>query len=436
MKILYIVPYAPTPIRTRPYNLLLGLLRQGHQVTLATVWENDAENKSLAELTQAGAQVLAAHLSKPRIAINLAAALISGLPLQANYSWQPGVAKQIIARCIYSAKSYDRSCEFDIIHIEHLRGAIYGLRLHSKEPNGSGLSGWPSTTLATELNTTVPIIWDSVDNISSLFEQAARNGASNFGRWVTRFEIPRTRRYEANLIDQFTRTLVTSPVDLAAFEKLREEVKVRSQSPSNLTISVLTNGVDLDTFKPSETPYQRDLVIFSGKLSYHANISAALFLVKQVMPIVWERRPQTRVLLAGKDPNPILLSLSKENHRVEITGTIPDLPSHIQSAAVSAATITYGAGVQNKVLEAMACATPVVATSKAVSALKAEPGYEALVADDPVGIATHILSLLGDEQMRQNIAQNGLNYVRRNHQWNSVTSQLVTIYENILNRAS
>jgi glycosyltransferase involved in cell wall biosynthesis len=177
-------------------------------------------------------------------------------------------------------------------------------------------------------------------------------------------------------------------------------------------------------------------VIFSGKLSYHANISAALFLVKQVMPIVWERRPQTRVLLAGKDPNPILLSLSKENHRVEITGTIPDLPSHIQSAAVSAATITYGAGVQNKVLEAMACATPVVATSKAVSALKAEPGYEALVADDPVGIATHILSLLDDEQMRQNIGQNGLNYVRRNHQWNSITSQLVTIYENILNRAS
>ena len=435
MKILYIVPYAPTPIRTRPYNLLIGLLGQGHQVTLATVWENETEKSILADFTKKGMHVLAAHLSRPRIAKNLVTALIFGHPLQANYSWQPEVARQVDALCNFTPNSHQLSPNFDIIHIEHLRGAIYGLRIRSKQTQGSTPPGWLNLRAAAGLSTTIPIVWDSVDNISALFEQAARRGASRFGRWVTQFEIPRTRRFEASLLDQFQQTLVTSPVDKRAFEKLLEEEKHCSNSQHSLPIEVLTNGVDLITFRPAETSYQRDLVIFSGKLSYHANISAALYLVKQVMPIVWERRPHTRVLLAGKDPHSILQGLSKEDHRIELTGTVPDLPSYIQRAAVAVATITYGAGVQNKVLEAMACATPVVATSKAISALQAQPEHEILVADDPNGLAAQILRLLEDEQLRQSIAQNGLDYVRRNHKWNPIATQLVTIYEKVVHNS-
>ena len=50
MRILYLVPYAPTPIRTRPYNLIRALARRGHRITVATLWEDAAERGALVEL--------------------------------------------------------------------------------------------------------------------------------------------------------------------------------------------------------------------------------------------------------------------------------------------------------------------------------------------------------------------------------------------------
>ena len=66
LNLLMIIPYAPTLIRTRPYNLLKGLIRNGHKVTLATLWENEAERKALDEWRALGATVLACELTRKR----------------------------------------------------------------------------------------------------------------------------------------------------------------------------------------------------------------------------------------------------------------------------------------------------------------------------------------------------------------------------------
>lgn len=409
MKILFVIPYTPTPIRTRPYNLLRNLAQAGHQVSLATIWEDSSEQEALQEYANQGIKIISAPLRKSRIVQNLTIALLNRSPLQSYYSWNPEIAKKIVETLIFNQTN------FDIIHVEHLRGAQYGLYL--------------KTQLARQA-IPIPVVWDSVDNISALFEQAARQNKVGFGRWVTRFELPRTRRYEASLINRFERILVTSPLDRMAFENLAANKNILT------TIDVLTNGVDLETFVPSSDPPQSDTLVFSGKLSYHANVASALFLVQQVMPFVWQRRPQVRLQLVGKDPHPHLQHLSQRDSRIEVTGTVPDIQRYLQQASAAAATLLYGAGVQNKVLEAMACQTPVVATSRAISALQVQPGQDVLVADEPADLAEHFLNMLENFDYRQEIAKNGLRYVRMNHDWKMIVNQLQNIYEDVISHHS
>ena len=95
MHILYIVPYTPTPIRTRPYHLLRGLVARGHRVTLATLWQSDAEHAALADWQRLGVEVIATPLSKPRAAWNSLLALPAGIPMQASYCWQPELAQAL-----------------------------------------------------------------------------------------------------------------------------------------------------------------------------------------------------------------------------------------------------------------------------------------------------------------------------------------------------
>jgi glycosyltransferase involved in cell wall biosynthesis len=101
----------------------------------------------------------------------------------------------------------------------------------------------------------------------------------------------------------------------------------------------------------------------------------------------------------------------------------------LRKAAVAVAPLLYGAGVQNKVLEAMACGTPVVAMSQAISALSVQPGAECLVADTAPTLAAAILSLLHDEDLRARMGAAGRRYVEDNHNWNAIIAHLENIYQ-------
>lgn len=419
MRILFVVAYTPTPIRTRPYNLLRTLARRGHAVTLCTLWENEPERYALEQLKDQGISVIAARLTRPRSAWNCLRALPTAMPLQADYCWHP----ELFERMQKAVGS--RQHPFDAIHVEHLRGARYGVALRKELcllPSGYRL----------------PILWDSVDCISHLFEQAARNSRSMFGRVATRFELARTRRYEAWLVNQFDRVLVASSVDAEALQALvsgsefqfsgRAQPSTRNQRPA--TICTLPNGVALDYFVPDDARRETETIVFTGKMSYHANVTAALHLVNDIMPLVWKERPGVRVQVVGKDPSRQVCALAKDR-RLLVTGGVPDLQPFLQRATVAVAPMSYGAGIQNKVLEAMACATPVVATPQAVSALHACPEDHFLLANDPADFARQIFRLLDDADLQFRMGQAGRRYVEQHHNWDRIVGQLEGIYRDL-----
>ncbi|MEE9188722.1 MAG: glycosyltransferase, partial [Anaerolineales bacterium] len=201
-------------------------------------------------------------------------------------------------------------------------------------------------------------------------------------------------------------------------------------------VEVLPNGVDLGYFSPAENGERDDqTVVLSGKMSYHANISMVVGFIEDIMPLVWEKRPGVKVWLVGKDPSPRVLAYAQYPN-IQVTGTVDDMRPYLTKATLSAAPISYGVGIQNKVLEAMACATPVIASQQAVSALGVEAGKEIVVADDSLDFANKVISLLDERERRESVGRAGRQFVERNHDWVVLAARLEEVYTQSLNRQS
>ena len=399
MNVLYLVPYVPSLIRVRPYHFIRGLLQRGHRVTVLSLWSNEVERNELEQLAILTASTVGESLSKLRSYWNVVQALLTSEPLQAVYCWQPALAEKL----------QQMREDFDIVHVEHLRGARYGLGL----TNGT--------------QTCVPFVWDSVDCISELFEQASTNGASAISRLITRFDLPRTKRYEGQLLDAFDRVVVTSAHDAAALRRL---------NTNGAEISVIPNGVDLDYFTPNTSGTRRhSAIVMTGKMSYHANVAMAHRFVEQVLPRIWAERPEAQLWIVGKDPPRAVRELGRHK-QVQVTGTVPDIRPFLRSATLAVAPAPYAVGIQNKVLEAMACETPVVASPQAASGLSANHGRELLIADDPEDFSTAVLSLLGDPGIRRSLGRAGRRYVERHHRWSNSVMKLEGIYDELIDAAS
>jgi len=410
VKILFVCPYVPTPIRTRPYHFIRTLAQRGHQLTLATVWESDWERQQLREFEKQGLQVLTARLSRPRSAANMLGAWLKRLPLQSRYCWVPALARQL------GPALQARPAAFDVVHVEHLRGAEYGLALRQ----------------AGAAPHRAPIVWDSVDCISMLFEQAIQHSRSRFGRWAARLELPATRRYEAWAVGQFDQVLVTSQVDRAALDGL-VGLAPPAAHPQRKAIRVVPNGVDLARFSQPARPREPGTVVLSGKMSYHANVTAAHQLINHIMPRVWARRPDVKVNIVGSSPAPEIRAMARRHApRVSVTGYVPDVLPYLQSATAAVAPMAYGAGIQNKVLEAMACATPVVASPQAVAAFEAPIREALLIADGAQASAEAILSVLADPALQAVLGGRGRAYVEQRYSWQVVTGELESIYDGLV----
>ncbi len=396
MRVLYIVPYVPNLISVRPYNLIRSLSERGHDVTVRTLWTNPQDKADIEKLRAVCHDVKASHMPRLRSFANMLRALPSRVPLQTVYSWQPNLVTDL------NGNTHE---QYDVVHVEHLRGAQYGLHLKKQIK--------------------LPIIWDSVDCITHLFRQTVAGSKDWRGRWRSRLDLKRTSRYEGWLLTQFDHVLVTSEVDRQAL------LGLASQTVADNHVSVLANGVDLDYFTPGHEQ-QRDpaTLVVSGKMSYHANVSMVLHLFHNIMPHIWAKRPDVKLLVVGKDPTREIQALAAHTD-VTVTGTVAHLPPYLRRATVAVAPLVYGAGIQNKLLEAMACGTPVVTTPQSVAHLQLEPGRDLLVGHHPEAFAAQVLSLLNSPQQRRQIGKNGRYYIETFHYWPNIAARLESIYSTL-----
>ena len=226
MDILFVTPYVPSRIRTRPYNLIRALIKLGHQVTLlAAAGASVDEWEQAEELSDAGVRVETFPVSMLRSMGNCLQALPTREPLQAAFSYHPDWDRRL------RELSSEGCC--DVVHVEHLRAA----RLLSAVAD-------------------LPLVYDSVDCISLLFEQTARRGSQLRSRLLAAADLARTRRYEAQILTRCDQVVVTSRRDAEALKKLAS--RYLSPSSTRAPVTVITNGVDLEYFCPPGPCRARD----------------------------------------------------------------------------------------------------------------------------------------------------------------------------------
>jgi glycosyltransferase involved in cell wall biosynthesis len=396
MKILFISPYLPTVVRVRPYQFIRHLAQLGHKITLV-YYDSPTAAAPDTEIRAACEKIFAFQLPKKQIIFNGLRALPTRTPFQAKYGWLPAMYKQLV-RLIN-----DPAAGYELIHIEHIRGVIYGEELKARKKIRS-----------------LPMVWDSVDSITYLFRQAARQHPSWIKRTFLNWEAQRTAGYEPKVAALFEQTFITSETDRLYF------LSNGTNTPNNMC--VVPNGVDLDYFSPGYQQREEKTLVISGKMSYHANEKMVLRLVEEILPLIWEKDPEVKLWIVGQNPGERIRQLGTDK-RITITGWVEDMRPYLQKATLAIAPLAYGAGIQNKVLEAMACETPVVTSTSALQAIKAENGIHLFASDDPALIAEQVLFLLKNGTERNKMGKAGRIYVEKHHSWSSMALKLTKIYQ-------
>jgi sugar transferase (PEP-CTERM/EpsH1 system associated) len=227
---------------------------------------------------------------------------------------------------------------------------------------------------------------DMMDIDSAKFAAYARAGRPPMA-WVHAREARTLLSLERAAAAAFDHALFVSEAEARAFLALAPEAAGR--------VGFVENGVDFTRFDPAAAhpdplPPGPPSLVFTGAMGYAPNIEAVTWFADAVLPRLEGR---ARFVIVGQNPAPAVRALA-ERPGIMVTGTVPDVRPYLAHAAAAVAPLQLARGVQNKVLEAMAMARPVVATSAAFEGIHATPGRDLLVADQAQAFAAAVLAVL------------------------------------------
>jgi glycosyltransferase involved in cell wall biosynthesis len=235
-----------------------------------------------------------------------------------------------------------------------------------------------------------------------------------FSRLVYRIETPRVRRYEVEIADRFDEVWVVSSRD-------RDELLERGAPAS---IRVIPNGVDpswIADARPAALP-RPGRILFVGHLAVPHNADAVRFFASEVMPLIRREEPRAEFVAAGKGAGGELRRLERRGW-LTLPGFVPDLRRTLEEASVFVAPLRFAAGVQNKVLEAMAAGRPVVATPEVNAGIGAQPGQEIVLAGEPGSFAAETLALIRDPERAARLGSAGRALAEARFDWSALRAR-------------
>lgn len=187
--------------------------------------------------------------------------------------------------------------------------------------------------------------------------------------------------------------------------------------PSANTLTIV-NGVDSEFFHPNSGEIDMSKLIFTGVMNYGPNEDAAIYFCEAILPLIQKRYPHVQFWVVGKDPTEKVQALTLRSG-THVTGGVPDIRPHLQTAGIFVCPIRYGAGIKNKVLAALAMQKAVVATRCSIDGLDLRENEDLLIADTPEEFAAKVIRLLQDPDFAKRLGQNGREFVADKYSWNS-----------------
>lgn len=199
------------------------------------------------------------------------------------------------------------------------------------------------------------------------------------------------------------------------------------------SVVIVPNGVDVKAHLIDCDPPEPYSLVYSGALTYHANLDAMEFFLNSVFPLIKARHPQALLRITGDNSDVDLSSLPlEETSGVEFTGFLQDVRSCVAQSHVCVVPLRVGGGTRLKILEAMALGTPVVSTSKGAEGLNVTPGKNILIADSAEAFADKVCQLLEDDILRCALIDNARLLVTKQYDWRTCVRPLEALIENLV----
>lgn len=255
-----------------------------------------------------------------------------------------------------------------------------------------------------------PMIVDLIDSMGLNFSRRIRN-AGGLKKFMLQIECRRVKAFETNVAESANLSFVVSSIDKEAI--------------GNDKINVIPLGIDIQQFTRNPSKHVDPVIIFTGNMNYKPNVDAVLWFHEHCWDKLKMALPRCSWVIAGSNPTAEVVALSSDSG-ITVTGRVKSLATLINAADVSIAPMQSGSGMQFKILEAMACGVPVVATTLGFGDIKAQAGRDIFLADTPDKFIEFVLSLLQSRELRFNIGNAGWEYVNLHHTWNSINQQFET----------
>jgi sugar transferase (PEP-CTERM/EpsH1 system associated) len=229
----------------------------------------------------------------------------------------------------------------------------------------------------------IPLVLDLVDVDSQKWQDLAGRSSGPM-RWIYRREARCLGAFEASVATSARATLVVNEREAAVARRLAPQANVQ----------VVENGIDIPFFRAPADQRRTARVVFCGVMNYQPNEEGAVWLARNVWPLVTRRRPGTMLSLVGSNPTGRIRAACASDSSIEITGTVEDVRPFLWRATVAVAPLWVARGIQNKVLEAIAAGLPSVVTPAVADGLPAAALPACCVADTAERFADAIVEFL------------------------------------------
>ena len=384
MNLLVVLSRVPYPLdkgdKLRAFHQL-KYLSKNHSISLFCLNEGAINPDSVQELQKICTRVKIIQFSKFQLLTNLFNGFFNQKPFQVNY--------------FYSKKAQNAFDQFveelipDAIFCQLIRTAEYVVKY-----------------------STIHKVLDYMDALSSAMDRRINNTGA-FKKRMVKIEVNRLKAYEKRIASEFNELVIISEQDRNSFSFKEKE-----------SIHVISNGVDTNYFNPVDAKKEYDF-LFVGNMSYPPNVDAAVHFVEDILPLIKSKKPNIKVMIAGTTPAPSVKALASYN--VTITGFLEDIRSAYNQSKVFVAPLRLGAGLQNKLLEAMSMSIPCITSTLANNALMASE-KEILVTDNKEEFANYCVELIKNNNFRDEIGANGQDYIKANFSWIINTKKLEGLF--------
>ncbi len=388
MNILFITPRLPYPPlkgdQCIPYYRL-KLLGRKHSIVLLTFYQSNKELEYLKELKPFCEEIAAVKLNKFCSYFNmLVGGIFSKLPFQVLYFRSRAFKKR--------AQSLVKSGRFDIVHAYMLRMAEYAKDVEK------------------------PKVLDLID----LMQLSLKNRISMekfIGKLFFVEELKRITKYENQMIARYDESILVSDNDKRYIESDK--------------IAAVSLGVDAHIFRRYSNLPDNKAIIFSGNMGYYPNESAVVWFIENCFGRIKREIPDAKLIIAGNNPS-LKIKRIGDNLSIFVKGFVESMVSELNNAQVAITPMQSGCGMHIKILEAMACALPVITTNSGLGSIKAAHEKNVIIADDASDFTRNCIKLLNDYGLAKKVGDNARDLVLKNYSWEMHVDKVDKIYGSIM----